>query len=133
MRMTRGHGEGHVLVITANEGRRSRVVRLLARAGYSAQLAITLREALHSLAHGNTAWWQEPDVILVDQESLGAAARVVISAVRNAELAVQIVVLSAFCAADAVISGLRCGAAADVSHAARAAAVLGGATGVLQP
>src|SRR3954469_20655817 len=72
--MKRGRGEGHVLVITANEGRRIRVVRLLARAGYSVQLAITLREALHSLAHGNTAWWQEPDVILLDQESLGAAA-----------------------------------------------------------
>jgi DNA-binding response OmpR family regulator len=110
MRMTRGRGEGHVLVITANEGRRIRVVRLLARAGYSVQLAITLREALHSLAHGNTAWWQEPDVILLDQESLGAAARVVISAVRNAELAVQIVVLSAFGAADDVISCLRAGA-----------------------
>jgi DNA-binding response OmpR family regulator len=85
-------------------------VRLLARAGYSVQLAIMLREELHSLAHGNTEWWQEPDVIVVDQESLGAAARVVISAVRNAELAVQIVVLSAFGAADDVISCLRAGA-----------------------
>jgi DNA-binding response OmpR family regulator len=108
--MKRGLGEGRVLVVTANEGRRIRIMRLLARAGYSVQLAITQREALHSLAQGDTAWWQEPDVILVDQESLGAAARVVISAVRNAELGVQVVVLSAFGAADDVISCLRAGA-----------------------
>ena len=109
-RMKRGRGEGQILVITANEGRRIRVVRLLARAGYSVQLASTQREALHSLAHGDTAWWREPDVILVDQESLGAAARAVISAVRNAELGVPMVVLSAFGAADDVISCLRAGA-----------------------
>ena len=108
--MKRGHGEGHVLVITANEGRRIRVVRLLARAGYSVQLAITQREALHSLAQGQMAWWQEPDVILVDQESLGGAAQIVIRTVRNAELRVRIVVLSAFGAADDVISCLRAGA-----------------------
>jgi CheY-like chemotaxis protein len=110
MPMKRGRGQGQVLVVTANEGRRIRVARLLARAGYSVQLAITQREALHSLAHGNTAWWQEPDVILVDQESLGAAAQVIISAVRNAELGVPMVVLSAFGAADDVISCLRAGA-----------------------
>jgi CheY-like chemotaxis protein len=110
MPMKRGRGQGQVLVVTANEGRRIRVARLLARAGYSVQLAITQREVLHSLAHGNTAWWQEPDVILVDQESLGAAAQVIISAVRNAELGVPMVVLSAFGAADDVISCLRAGA-----------------------
>ena len=108
--MKRGRGEGHILVITANEGRRIRVVRLLARAGFSVQLAITQREALHSLAQGQMAWWQEPDVILVDQESLGGAAQVVIRTVRNAELRVRIVVLSAFGAADDVISCLRAGA-----------------------
>ena len=108
--MKRGSREGHVLVITANEGRRIRVVRLLARAGFSVQLAITQREALHSLAQGQMAWWQEPDVILVDQESLAGAAQVIISAVRNAELSVRIVVLSAFGAADDVISCLRAGA-----------------------
>ena len=108
-------GKGQVLVVTANEGRRIRVARLLARAGYSVQLAITQREALHSLAHGNTAWWQEPDVILVDQESLGAAAQVIISAVRKAELGVPMVVLSAFGAADDVISCLRAGAADYIS------------------
>src|SRR3954452_1923600 len=102
-RMKRGGREGHVLVITANERRRIRVVRLLARAGYSVQLAITQREALHSLAQGDAAWWQEPDAILVDQESLGSAAQVVICAVRNAELRVRIVILSAFGAADDVI------------------------------
>ena len=103
--MKRGRGEGRVLVVTANEGRRIRLVRLLARAGYSVQLAITQREALHSLAQGNAAWWQEPDVILVDQESLGAAAQVVISAVRIAELGVQIVVVSAFGAASVLGEG----------------------------
>jgi DNA-binding response OmpR family regulator len=108
--MKQGRREGHILVITANEGRRIRVVRLLARAGFSVQLAITQREALHTLAQGQMAWWQEPDVILVDQESLGAAAQVIISAVRNAELGVPMVVLSAFGAADDVISCLRAGA-----------------------
>ncbi len=99
-----------VLLITANEGRRIRVARVLARAGYQLQLAVSPREALHSLAHAQTAWWRCPDVILVDQESLGGAARMVIGAVRNAELRVPVVVLSAFGAADDVISCLRAGA-----------------------
>ena len=100
----------HILIVEDEQEVAELVRDHLVAAGYSVQLAITLREALHSLAHGNTAWWQEPDVILVDQESLGAAARIVIRAVRNAELAVQIVVLSAFGAADDVISCLRAGA-----------------------
>lgn len=100
----------HVLVITANEGRRIRVARLLRRAGYGVQLAMSPREALHSLAYGGVAWWPRPDVILVDQESLGPQAQVVIGAVRTAELGVPMVVLSAFGAADDVIACLRAGA-----------------------
>ena len=99
----------HVLLIAADEGRRIRVARLLARAGYSVGIAVSQREALHCLAHG-AAWRPEPDVILVDQASLGADARVVISAIRNAELTAPTVVLSPFGAADDVISCLRAGA-----------------------
>lgn len=102
--------ETNILLITANEGRRIRVARLLARAGYSVQSVVSQREALHSLACGDTAWWREPDVILVDQESLGAEAHIIISAVRNAELGIPTVVLSVFGAADNVISCLRAGA-----------------------
>lgn len=102
--------EQRILLITGNEGRRIRVVRLLARAGYRVQLAASQREALHSLARGEAAWWDEPDVILLDQESLGTTAQVLIRAVRNAELGVPMIVLSAFGAADDVIACLRAGA-----------------------
>jgi len=108
------HGHG-VLLITTNEGRRIQVERLLARADYHVQMAVSPREALHKLAQGDAVWGEMPDVILVDQESLGAEARVVISAVRNAELGVATVVLSAFGAADDVIACLRAGAADYIS------------------
>src|SRR2546429_8687694 len=108
--MKQGRREGHVLVITANEGRRIRVVRLLARAGYSVQLAITQREALHSLAQGQMAWWQEPDVILVDQESLGGAGEIALGPVRNAGVGVGEVFLAASAPADDVIPAWRPGA-----------------------
>lgn len=110
MDIRRQQHEPHILLITANEGRRIRVTRLLARAGYSVQIAVSQREALHTLACGQTAWWPDPDVILVDQESLRAATQVVIRAVRNAELGMPLVVLSVFGAADDVISCLRAGA-----------------------
>lgn len=90
-RRERGQTDCRVLLVTADEGRRIRVEHLLARAGYRVQLAVSQREALHRLAHADNAWWQGPDVILVDQESLGDGARVVIGAVRNAELGVPMV------------------------------------------
>lgn len=108
------HGHG-VLLITANEGRRIQVERRLARADYHVHMAVSPREALHKLAQGDAAWGEMPDVILVDQESLGPEARVVISAVRNAELGVATVVLSAFGAADDVIGCLRAGATDYIS------------------
>ena len=104
------HPEPHILLITANEGRRIRVTRLLARAGYHVQIAVSPREALHALASGQRGWRPDPGVIVVDQESLGAAAQVVIRAVRNAELGIPLVVLSMFGASDDVISCLRAGA-----------------------
>jgi CheY-like chemotaxis protein len=113
-----------VLVVTADEGRRIRVRRLLARAGYRVQVAISQREALHSLAQGSVGWWQEPDVILVDQESLGASAQVVIGAIRNAEIVAPTVVLSAFGAADDVISCLRAGAVDYISLPAEPGQIL---------
>lgn len=116
--------ERHILLITANEGRRIHVTRLLARAGYNVQLAVSQREALHHLTAGEMAWWREPDVILVDQESLGGAARSVIQAVRNAEMGLPMVVLSAFGAADDVISCLRAGADDYISLPAEPAQIL---------
>ncbi len=117
----RGH---QVLLIVAVEGRRIRIGRLLARAGYRIHLAVTQREALHNLAHRDMSGWQGPDVILVDQESLGTAARVVIGAIRNAEIDVPIVVLSAFGAADDVIGCLRAGATDYISLPAEPGQVL---------
>lgn len=105
----------HVLIVTANEGRRIQLTRLLARAGYRVTLAVSAREALHHLAHGATAWAQQPHVLVVDQESLGAAARTIIQAVQSAELGVPMVVVSAFGAADDVIACLRAGAADYIS------------------
>lgn len=113
--MTRKQHEAHILIITANEGRRIQIIRLLTRAGYRVQMAVSARDALHHLAHGDTPWWPGPDVILVDHDSLGDVARAVISAVRNAELAVPTVVLSAFGAANDVISCLKAGAADYIS------------------
>lgn len=116
--------ERQILLITANEGRRIHVARLLARAGYNVQLAVSQREALHCLASGAMAWWHEPDVILVDQESLGGAAHSIIRAVHNAELGMPMVVLSAFGAADDVISCLRAGADDYISLPAEPAQIL---------
>jgi len=80
------------------------------RAGYHVQLAVSTHEALHRLAQGSAVWAQGPDVILVDQESLGSAVRTIIGAVRNAELGVPMVVVSASGTACDVISCLRAGA-----------------------
>lgn len=120
----RGQLDCRVLLITADEGRRIRVEHLLARAGYRVQLAVSQREALHRLAHADSAWWEGPDVILVDQESLGDVAQVVIGAVRNAELGVPTIVLSAFGAADDVIACLRSGAVDYISLPAEPEQVL---------
>ncbi len=108
-------GEQHVLVVTANEGRRIQVVRLLRRSGYRVQVATSPRETLHTLAQGDLSDRLRPDLIMVDQESLGVAAQAIIRAIRNAELGVQTVVLSAFAASDDVITCLRAGAADYIS------------------
>ncbi len=100
-----------VLLVTGDEWRRIKVRQLLARAGYQVQVACSQREALHALAHGVTPLRQDAAAIIVDQESLGPAALVIIRAVRIAELGIPVIVSSAFGAADNVIACLRAGAA----------------------
>lgn len=129
--MVRKQHEAHILIITANEGRRIQIIRLLTRAGYRVQMAVSARDALHHLAHGDTPWRPGPDVILVDHDSLGDVAKAVISAVHNAELAVPTVVLSAFGAANDVISCLKAGAADYISLPAEPEQILAVLTRVM--
>ena len=122
--MHRQPTEHHVLLVTANEGRQIQLTRLLGRAGYGVIPAVSPREALHYLAQAPAAWAQAPAVMLVDQESLGVAASRIIRAVRNAELELPMVVVSAFGAADDVIACLRAGAADYISLPAEPAQIL---------
>ena len=102
--------EQRVLLVTADEGRRVSIRRLLKRADYQVEVAASHREAVHLLAEGGPAASRLPLAILVDQESLQSDAQLVIRAVRNAELGVPVVVLSALGAADDVIVCLQSGA-----------------------
>ncbi len=111
--------ERRILIVTGDDWRRVRMRRLLQGRGYQVQMMASTREALHALAQQGTPLRPLPDLILVDQASLGADAQIVIRAVHNAELDVRMVVLASFGAADDVIGCLRAGAADYISLPAR--------------
>lgn len=116
--------EPRVLIVTGDEWRRVRMLRLLERGGYRVQVAASPREAFHALALWGTPLRPLPDLILVDQANLGTEAQMVIRSVQNAELGVRMVVLAAFGAADDVIGCLRAGAADYISLPARPQQIL---------
>src|SRR5579872_3930217 len=88
--------EPAVLLVTASEGRRLRLARLLRRAGYQVQRAASAREALHTLAFEDRGGIWQPDLVIVDQERLGTPAEHVVWALRKAEITASVVILSSF-------------------------------------
>jgi CheY-like chemotaxis protein len=108
---------GRVVIVTNREWRRMRVGQILARAGYKVERATTQSDALDILMKGTDPSCTESKAILVDQDSLGPAALEIIRAVRNAELGIPTVVLTAFGRSDDVIACLRDGAV-DYIHLA---------------
>lgn len=106
-----------VLVVSAHEGRRLSLRRLLTHQGYAVHVAGSAREAIYMLADAGRYPWSEPDptLILADQENLGDEVLQVISAVRGADLSTRVVVLTKSFAADETIACLRAGAADYVS------------------
>lgn len=109
------HPSVPALLVTT--GKRTAQVREIARAlrqaGYRvrhAAWAPTLPADLAQASEASAPGAAAPAVMLVDQGSLGAAARAAIAALHAAELDIPVVVLSAFGPGDDVIGCLRAGA-----------------------